>query len=134
MPELDEVLDAVRREVSPLLRPPGANAAMTTVRRRRRTRALVAATVTAALLLVPFGLSRASHEPPAGTPTDVWREFVACARSHGQPGWPDPTVAPDGHATFPDFFEVKKGLPAVETACGSILDRLPVAARPPKSR
>jgi hypothetical protein len=62
----------------------------------------------------------------------VWRDFVTCARAHGQPKFPDPVLNDEGQADFPpvDGFNVKEALPAVADACGSILDRLPPQANP----
>jgi RNA polymerase sigma-70 factor, ECF subfamily len=113
---------------------PGVEAVVATVRRRRRVRAAAAGALTVVLLagtVVGSALVR-RDEGPATNPAEVWREFVACARGHGWPDWPDPIVDSDGRATFLDTFNVKEALPAVEADCGAILDRLPPEVRPPK--
>ena len=87
----------------------------------------------------PTGSSPTSGGPSAsagtGTaPLDVWREYVACARTHGHRNMPDPVVEADGTATFPVLagFNEKDVYrdQAVTDACGSILDRLPPRANP----
>ena len=75
-----------------------------------------------------------SAAPPAtaSDPPSVWREFVACARSHGQANMPDAIVDDTGRATFPDVagFESKSALEAVRQDCGAILEKLPPNANP----
>lgn len=132
----------VRDEVTGHVRPPGAAAAEATVRRRKRNRAVATGVLALALLAAPAALvARTGPHPDGGGPTPaasadpavVWRDFVACARSHGQPGWPDPVVNKDGSATFQSF-EFKQGFEAVKHDCGGILDRLPPRARPTGQR
>lgn len=61
------------------------------------------------------------------TPTQIWHELVACARAHGMPNLPDPTINSEGKAQFPP------GTPdppaATRQACQSIYNRLPAAVR-----
>ena len=57
----------------------------------------------------------------------VWRDFVACARSHGVPQIPDPVVDDHGRATFPGF--TPRSIPAAARQCERILDRLPASAQ-----
>jgi len=61
------------------------------------------------------------------TPAQIWHELVACARAHGMPNLPDPTITSDGKAQFPS------GAPdppaATRQACQSIYNRLPAAVR-----
>jgi len=61
----------------------------------------------------------------AETPAQIWHELVACARSHGMPDMPDPTIDSHGQAHFPP------GLPqppqSVQQACQSIYNRLPAS-------
>ena len=35
------------------------------------------------------------------TPAQIWHELVVCARTHGDPTLPDPTVDSNGQATWP---------------------------------
>jgi hypothetical protein len=72
--------------------------------------------------------SSAAHE----TPVQIWHEVVQCARTHGDPNFPDPTtIDSQGRATFPP--EVGSVSDAtkqrVMEACQSIYNRLPPAAR-----
>jgi len=70
--------------------------------------------------------------PPLGATNDVtnvWHEFVACARNNGQTQWPDAVINDQGQATFPNF-DSKTGYSRVEQACGRILDRLPPQTNP----
>jgi hypothetical protein len=62
----------------------------------------------------------------------VWREFVTCAREHGQQNMPDPVVNGDGTARFPAAagFNEKEAYQAVRQPCGQFLDRLPPRANP----
>lgn len=69
----------------------------------------------------------ASQAPPDAA--NVWREFVACARSNGQAQWPDAVIDDKGVATFANF-DSKTGYSKVEQACGRILDRLPPQTNP----
>jgi hypothetical protein len=58
--------------------------------------------------------------------------YVACARSHGYPSWPDAVVAPDGRASFPEVagLDIKRARAAVQDACGPVLRQLPPQIRP----
>lgn len=73
-----------------------------------------------------------SASAAASDPAEVWARYVACARSHGYPNWPDAVVAPDGRATFPDVaaFDIKSARTAVQEACGPVLRQLPPQIRP----
>jgi hypothetical protein len=66
-------------------------------------------------------------------PTDsahIWADFVACARAHGHPEWPDATVDPaTGEATFSGF-NAKALFDAVREPCARVLDGLPPQANP----
>ena len=62
------------------------------------------------------------------TPTQLWREIVQCARTHGDPTLPDPvSIDSQGRAKFPP----NTSPPPQSTiqACQSIFNRLPPAAR-----
>lgn len=61
------------------------------------------------------------------TPAQIWHELVVCARAHGDPGFPDPTVDSQGQAHFPAGTE--KPSAATIAACQSIYDRLPASVR-----
>jgi hypothetical protein len=87
---------------------------------------LVAAAI-AALSGCSSGGSGASPTTSASADTQqaltVGRSFAQCARSHGQPNFPDPTIQ-NGHL---DFGTDKQAISAVQQACGSILQQLPPA-------
>jgi hypothetical protein len=77
-----------------------------------------------------------SSGPAPGRAVVVWQQFVSCARSHGLPGLPDPTVDSQGVASFPganaqNDWDHPTDVPAVQQACGPILDRLPGASPAP---
>ena len=78
------------------------------------------------------GPPAAAPDPASTRPTDVWREFVACARAHGQPNMPDAVVDDSGRASFPEVqgFEPKSAVQAVQADCGTILEKLPPSANP----
>ena len=61
------------------------------------------------------------------TPTQIWHELVACARAHGMPNLPDPTIDSHGRASFPQGAPTPA--PATRQACQSIYNRLPAAVR-----
>ncbi len=67
--------------------------------------------------------SSASQE----TPAQIWHEVVQCARTHGDPNFPDPTIDSQGRATFPPG--TQKPSAATMQACQSIYNRLPPSAR-----
>lgn len=57
----------------------------------------------------------------------VWHRLVQCARQHGMPDLPDPTVDDQGQAHFPDG--TPKPPPSVQQACQAIYDQLPAQVR-----
>jgi hypothetical protein len=59
----------------------------------------------------------------------VWLRYARCARSHGAPNFPDPSVDGQGHASVPDPGPVKQESEQVQASCGAILGQLPAAAR-----
>ncbi len=61
------------------------------------------------------------------TPAQIWHELVQCARTHGDPTLPDPTLDSQGRATWPRG--TQKPSAATIQACQSIYNRLPAAAR-----
>lgn len=63
----------------------------------------------------------------AETPAQIWHELVACARSHGMPNLPDPTIDSQGRAEFPAG--VGQPPQSVRQACQSIYNRLPASLR-----
>lgn len=101
--------------------------------------------IAAMAVLVTLAAGCSSAHPRAATGTSgptpgntvvVWQQFVSCARSHGIPGLPDPTVDSQGNASFPganaqNHWDHPTDVPAVQQACGSILDRLPGASPTP---
>jgi hypothetical protein len=112
------------------------------LRRGRRARRvhLVAMASLAVLLLISsvVGFLRLNDGLPPGqrpgTPSPsvdaagVWAQFVACARAHGQPSFPDVGVNPDGTPSSPVY-----DLPefdAVRASCGGLLQQLPPEVRP----
>lgn len=63
----------------------------------------------------------------------IGREYAQCARAHGRPDFPDPAIQ-DGTLAFPGA--TKQDNVAVQDACASILQRLPVSMQhhnPPPS-
>jgi hypothetical protein len=65
---------------------------------------------------------------PSVDAAGVWAQFVACARTHGQPSFPDVELNPDGTPSLPvyDWPEFQ----AVNASCGVLLQQLPPDARP----
>jgi hypothetical protein len=95
----------------------------------------------AAMMLVTAGCTGGTQGnapqagPPAGDTTSaaaVWRDFVSCAREHGQQNMPDPVVDGHGVATFPavEGFDEKRAYQEVRGDCGAILDSLPAGVNP----
>lgn len=66
-------------------------------------------------------------QPQAETPAQIWHELVLCARAHGDPTFPDPTVDSQGQAHFPPGTD--KPPAATIAACQSIYNRLPASVR-----
>ena len=66
-------------------------------------------------------------QAPSDSPTQVWHELVACARAHGDPNLPDPTIDSQGQAHWP----AGTAQPSTSTiaACQSIYNRLPASVR-----
>ena len=73
-------------------------------------------------------LAGCGHPAPAQSETtaQIWHELVACARSHGYPNLPDPTIDSQGLPHLPPGTDVPKQAPA---ACQSIFNRLPASIR-----
>jgi hypothetical protein len=61
------------------------------------------------------------------TPAQIWHELVVCARAHGMPNMPDPTIDSQGQARFPQGTPTPP--PATRQACQSIYNRLPASVR-----
>jgi len=63
----------------------------------------------------------------AEAPAQIWHELVVCARTHGDPTLPDPTIDSQGLAHWP----AGTVAPSATTiaACQSIYNRLPASAR-----
>ena len=61
------------------------------------------------------------------SPAQIWHELVTCARTHGDPGLPDPTIDDQGQAHWPSG----TAEPSTDTisACQSIYNRLPASVR-----
>jgi hypothetical protein len=99
----------------------------------RRTFAGAALAAVAALVVGCSDASPTGHQQPTATSTAdmlaVWRDFAACARTHGVPDLPDPTIGPDGKVVFPGF-ENRSAPDSVRAGCQQILDRLPADGRP----
>jgi hypothetical protein len=68
-----------------------------------------------------------ASQAQAETPAQIWHELVACARAHGDPSLPDPTIDSQGRATFPPG--TPKPSQATMQACQSIFNRLPASVR-----
>jgi len=118
---------------------------ITSLAARRASRRLPRSPIAAMAVLVALAAGCGSAHPrsaagssgPApGRAVVVWQQFVSCARSHGLPGLPDPTVDSQGVASFPganaqNGWDHPTDVPAVQQACGPILDRLPGASPAP---
>ena len=82
----------------------------------------------AAVALVAAGCGGASSKPPAATAASesvqaAWHRVVLCARAHGMPDLPDPTIDATGHATFPGV--TMQQIPQqTRAACQALFDRL----------
>jgi len=61
------------------------------------------------------------------TPAQIWHDLVACARAHGDPSMPDPTIDSQGQAQFPPGTPMPSQ--ATQQACQSIYNRLPASVR-----
>ena len=61
------------------------------------------------------------------TPAQIWHELAVCARAHGDPSFPDPSVDSHGQAHFPPG--TQKPSDATIAACQSIYNRLPASVR-----
>jgi len=61
------------------------------------------------------------------SPAQIWHELVVCARTHGDPSLPDPTIDDQGQAHWP----AGTAQPSQDTinACQTIYNRLPASAR-----
>ena len=71
---------------------------------------------------------QAQQQAQAETPAQVWHELVQCARTHGDPTFPDPqSIDSQGQAKFPPNTSPPPQL--TQQACQSIYNRLPAAAR-----
>jgi hypothetical protein len=99
---------------------------------RPRFRIVACTPAVALAAVVAAGCSSASHpgalpSPSANDATvalSVGREFAQCARQHGKPDFPDPAIQ-EGVLAFPGA--TKEDQFAVQDACGSILQRVPVS-------
>jgi hypothetical protein len=100
---------------------------------------LVAAVAVAALSGCSSGGSGVS---PTASPTadvqqalTIGRSFAQCARTHGQPNFPDPTIDQKGRLDFGTGntdnkdIDIKQAMIAAQDACGSILQQLPAGMR-----
>jgi hypothetical protein len=65
-----------------------------------RAGALAAAVAGIALLAAACGGRSTSAPPPGGSLYDRALAFTQCMRSHGEPGYPDPTVEPGSAVAF----------------------------------
>jgi hypothetical protein len=104
----------------------------------RALRASVAAM--AVLMALTAGCSSAHPPASAGRQLSahrdtiaIWDQFASCARSHGIPGLPDPTVDSQGNVSFPgantqNDWNHPTDVPSVQQACGPLLDQLPGAS------
>jgi hypothetical protein len=61
------------------------------------------------------------------TPAQIWHDLVACARAHGDPSMPDPTIDSQGQARFPPGTPMPSQ--STQQACQSIYNRLPASVR-----
>ena len=59
----------------------------------------------------------------SGSLRAAWHQVVLCARAHGMPDMPEPTIDATGHATFPGV--TKRQIPQqTRTACQALFNRL----------
>jgi hypothetical protein len=80
-----------------------------------------------AMSIVAFAACGTPAQTQSETPAQIWHELVQCARTHGAPNFPDPTIDSQGRATFPPGTQTPSD--ATKQACQSIYNRLPAAAR-----
>lgn len=71
-----------------------------------------------------------SSSPPSSSSTNpnqradqIMVRFARCVRAHGLPGFPGPTIGPNGVPQFPD--SAPRVPPPAQTACQSIVNELP---------
>jgi hypothetical protein len=144
MRELDDplarALAEVRDEVAGYVRLPGSAAAVAALRRRRRYQMLAVGVLVVVLALglsTLVTLGRGAGPAPGGaagadpTTAAVWHDFVACARAHGVPDWPDPRFGPDGKPGFPSTFDYEGHFDLVKGPCAYLLQQLPPEVRQP---
>ena len=66
-------------------------------------------------------LQGGTHTSPSASSGTLatWRAAVACARQHGMPGVPDPTVGANGQVSVPGYTTTADLTPAVRSACAT---------------
>ena len=82
------------------------------------------------LIALSFGTLAACGQASSAqgeTPAQIWQELVACARAHGDPSMPDPTIDSQGQAHFPPGTPMPSQ--ATQQACQSVYNRLPASVR-----
>jgi hypothetical protein len=116
-----------------------------TVSRMRRSLVVAVAAVLVGMVTLASGCSGAGPNGSTGStgsgasPTSqadvlaVWRDFAACARTHGVPNLPDPRINADGKVEFAGFDE-RAEPDSVRQGCQQILDRLPADSRASAAR
>jgi len=84
---------------------------------------------TITLTVLSIGALAACGPAPsqAETPAQIWHELVVCARTHGYPTLPDPSIDSQGQAHFPR--NISSASQATQQACQSIYNRLPASVR-----
>jgi len=91
-----------------------------------RSRRAALAALAAALALLAAACVGGHPSASATTSTSLqaqWHRAVLCARAHGMPTLPDPTIDASGHATFPSVNKAQ--IPQeTRTACQAMFDRL----------
>jgi hypothetical protein len=83
-----------------------------------------------AVLVLSIGTAAAcaqASQAQSETPAQIWHELVTCARAHGDPSLPDPTIDSQGQAHFPPGMPMPSQ--ATQQACQSIYNRLPASVR-----
>lgn len=66
-----------------------------------------------------------STAPASSDGLGAWRAAVACARAHGMPNLPEPTLGSNGEVTLPGLAQLPTPTPEVQSACAVQLRALP---------
>jgi hypothetical protein len=78
---------------------------------------------TPAVPTLPGASARAQPSGGAGATLAAFRAAIACGRAHGMVGLPDPVLGSDGQVILPGMPNPPRPTPAVEAACGQLINR-----------